>query len=679
MNRLANEKSPYLLQHAHNPVDWYPWGADAFDRAMKEDRPIFLSIGYSTCHWCHVMERESFEDETVARLLNEMFVPIKVDREERPDVDGVYMKVCQMMTGSGGWPLTIIMTPDRRPFFAATYIPKEDRFGSPGMLRLLPAIDELWRTQRDRLLGSVDRIVEQAAAHVGTMGGNGEPDERVLDKAFTTLLDNFDDQNGGFGRAPKFPSPHNLVFLLGYWKEKGIGKARSMVEDTLMAMRAGGMYDHVGHGFHRYSTDREWKLPHFEKMLYDQAGMLLAYLEGYQATGNDVLRATAEEIADYVLNDMTGTKGGFHSAEDADSEGEEGKFYVWTIEELSKVLEVDALRFLRETFVLSEAGNFLEEATGERTGANVLYRTSMEGYPEPEWEAIRTHLDSVRSKRIRPSLDDKVLTDWNGLMIAALARAGRVLENERYVEAATNAARFITDTMDVDGTLLHRYRDGDAAIPGNLDDYAFMMWGLLELYLSTMDPGHLASALDLAERTIELFEDPDYGGFYFTREDGERLPFRDRETYDGAMPSGYSVAVSELLRLSTITGRSDLSETAWNAIKAVSRQLDRSPTGMTHLLSALIYGYGGHTKIVIVGRDHDDGKAAIAGYLRTAYQPDTLVIDLDPEVKEQPLFRIAPDLAELEMVDDRTTVYLCKGTSCSAPVHTLEELRSLLT
>ena len=497
-NRLAAEKSPYLLQHADNPVDWYPWGPEAFEKARMENKPIFLSIGYSTCHWCHVMEHESFEDEQVAKLLNETFVCIKVDREERPDIDQVYMTVCQMMTGSGGWPLTVITTPDKKPFYVGTYFPRESRFGRIGMMDLVPRIKQAWADDPDELLAHARRISDSLQQTVPSSPGQ-MPDETSLALAYQQLSGIFDRANGGFGNSPKFPTPHNLVFLLHYHKRAPEQNSLKMVEQTLQAMRAGGIYDHIGFGFHRYSTDSRWLVPHFEKMLYDQALLAMAYTQAYQATADARYSQTAREIISYVLRDMTDTGGGFYSAEDADSEGGEGKFYLWTSDEVGDCLTPDEADLVRKVFNISREGNFSEEATGERTGRNILHLTdNLDTFAEDlsisqkelqeRLEAARGKLFQYRQKRIHPHKDDKILTDWNGLMIAALAQAGRALDETEYTEAAEKAADFIlTNLRRPDGRLLHRYRDGNAGIDAHLDDYAFLTWAMLELYETTFN------------------------------------------------------------------------------------------------------------------------------------------------------------------------------------------------
>ncbi|MEN3037834.1 MAG: thioredoxin domain-containing protein, partial [Candidatus Kryptonium sp.] len=507
-NRLINEKSPYLLQHAENPVDWYPWCDEAFEKAKVEDKPIFLSIGYSTCHWCHVMEKESFEDEEVAKILNENFVSIKVDREERPDIDSVYMSVCQAMTGHGGWPLTIIMTPDKKPFFAGTYIPKHSRFGRIGLIDLLQRVSHLWKENKEKLLSLADEITTDLKQAFSQSIVNDTIDESVLSLAYDQLKSQFDPEYGGFGKAPKFPIPHNLMFLLRYWRKTGNPKALEMVEQTLNSMYLGGIYDHIGFGFHRYSTDRYWLLPHFEKMLYDQALLLIAYLETYQATQNQKYARICNEISSYVLRNLTNPNGGFFSAEDADSEGEEGKFYLWEFNELKEILNQEEFNFVVGKFNIQIDGNYYDEVRKSKTGKNIFYLTEhLSNENITKWETIRQKLFKYREQRIHPLKDDKILTDWNGLMICAFARAYSVLRNENYLNIAKNSADFILKNLLKDGKLLHRFRDGEAKINAYLDDYAFLIWGLIELYEASFETKYLRNAIVLTEKMIQLFWD----------------------------------------------------------------------------------------------------------------------------------------------------------------------------
>ncbi|HSQ83581.1 MAG TPA: thioredoxin domain-containing protein, partial [Desulfobacterales bacterium] len=497
-NRLVNEKSPYLLQHAHNPVDWHPWSERTFARAKEENKPIFLSIGYSTCHWCHVMEKESFEDEEVAGYLNDAFICIKVDREERPDIDAVYMAACQMLTGRGGWPLNLFLTPEKKPFFAATYLPKRSRFGHAGLIELCQQVKNIWLSQPDKVNESATSIAD-SLHQVFSFSSAEEPDESLLDLAYDQIRRVYDPQRGGFEPAPKFPSPHRLLFLLRHYHRTGEPKALEMVENTLTAMRLGGIWDHVGFGFHRYSTDKNWLLPHFEKMLYDQALIAMAYLESYQITKNPLYARTAEEIFTYVQRDMTSSGGAFFSAEDADSEGEEGKFYVWTVDEFRREINDDRTDMWERIFRLSPEGNFTDEATGQKTGANILHLTApldkwADKYGvnveelEKDWKKIRNRLFHAREKRVHPLKDDKILTDWNGLMIAAFAFGARVMDKPQYAEVARKAVHFILSKMkDENGRLFHRFRDGELAIHAQATDYAFLIYGLISLYQATFD------------------------------------------------------------------------------------------------------------------------------------------------------------------------------------------------
>ncbi|MEZ0370960.1 MAG: thioredoxin domain-containing protein, partial [Candidatus Sericytochromatia bacterium] len=595
-NHLQGEQSPYLLQHLENPVDWYPWGPEAFDKARREDKPIFLSIGYSTCHWCHVMAHESFEDEDVARLLNESFVCIKLDREERPDIDQIYMSVCQMMTGQGGWPLTVVMTPAQQPFFAGTYFPKYSQYGRMGLMDLARRLSELWTSQRAKVLESATGITAMLQ-EVEQPAGSQAPSLALQDQAYAQLAQSFDPEYGGFREAPKFPTPHNLLFLLRYARRKEQPQARMMVEKTLTQMRRGGIWDHVGFGFHRYSTDPYWLLPHFEKMLYDQALLLLAYAEAWQAGGDPLLRQTATEIVTYVLRDLRAPEAGFYCAEDADSEGEEGKFYVWAEAELADLVDPDALAFLRAGFGVRPQGNFHDEAGHATPGTNILHLPAdpaeaarAQGLSAAEfgarWEALRQQLFAVREKRIRPHLDDKILTDWNGLMIAALARAGFILDQPEWIQAAAAAARFVRQRLWTEQGLLHRYRQGEAGIAAHLDDYAMLIWGLLELYQASFAPEWLSSALELAGQALERFGSAT-GGFYFTARDGEALIVRKQEYYDGAQPSGNAVMLHNLLRLYHLTGDARWRQAGEGLSTAFYAQAGKHPLAYLHFVSGL--------------------------------------------------------------------------------------------
>lgn len=679
-NRLAGEKSPYLRQHCDNPVDWWPWCEEAFAVARRLDKPVFLSIGYSACHWCHVMAQESFEDEGVARLLNEAFVCIKVDREERPDVDGVYMAVCQALTGSGGWPLTVVMTPDKKPFFASTYIPKETRFGRMGLVELVPRIQEVWRTQRGKVVESADQIAVALARPEPPLGGV-ELALGTLSQAAAQLASCFDLVNGGFFDAPKFPTPHNLTFLLRYWRRTGDPRALAMVEKTLQAMRLGGIWDHLGGGFHRYSTDARWLVPHFEKMLYDQALLAIAYTEAFLATGKPQYQETACETLAYVLRDLTSPQGAFYSAEDADSEGEEGKFYVWTTAEVRQVLGAEDADLAIKLFNLETEGNFVDQVRRARTGGNILHLTRpVPAELKERFEVIRANLLAARNKRVRPDRDDKVLTDWNGLMIAALARASQALDEPRYAEAAERAAAFVLKELRrPDGRLLHAWCDGAASpAPAYADDYAFLIWGLLELYEATFQTGYLESALQLNELLLTHYWDHEAGGLFFTADDGEVLLFRRKEAYDGSVPSANSVALLNLLRLSRTTGQASLEGHAAKLLRAFSGQVAQAPTAFTQFLVALDFVLGPSHEVVIVGMPGADDTGAMLRAVRRTFLPNKVLV-FRPSGEEAPaIARLAPYTAAQRAIEGRATAYACRGGACERPTTEPAELLALL-
>ncbi|MBZ0109014.1 MAG: thioredoxin domain-containing protein [Candidatus Scalindua rubra] len=688
-NRLKLEKSPYLLQHADNPVDWYPWGPEAFEKARNENKPVFLSIGYSTCHWCHVMAHESFENPEVARLMNEVFICIKVDREERQDIDNIYMRACQMMTGSGGWPLTILMTPDKKPFFAGTYIPRESQHGRLGMLDLIPRIKEIWDTQQDEIVKSADQITEKLNMIAQSSSGS-ELDKSTLKTAYEQLNERYSEQYGGFGNAPKFPSPQNLLFLLRYWQSTNDEKALRMVVKTLQSMQNGGIYDHIGFGFHRYSTDSHWLVPHFEKMLYDQAMLAMAYIEAYQATGIKEFEETAKEIFTYVMRDMTDKKGGFYSAEDADSEGVEGKFYVWTEDEIRQVLKGDEADLIINVYSIDKTGNFRDEASGENTGANILHlekslteiafknKESVDGFKE-RVEAARQNLFAVRNKRIRPHKDDKILTDWNGLMIAALAKGAQAFNEPKYAEAAKRAADFIlTGMRREDGRILHRYRDGHTAILANTDDYAFIIWGLLELYETVFDVHYLKTAIDLNSEMIKYFWDEKDGGFYFTADDAEELIVRQKEIYDGAIPSGNSVAVLNLFRLARITANTDYEDKANKIMLAFSKDVESAPSGYTQMMVALGFGIGPSYEIVIVGNPESADTKDMLRSLRKHFIPYKVVLLKRTDQETADITGIAEYTEYHSSFDGKATAYVCLDFACKMPVTNTEEMLKLL-
>ncbi len=685
-NRLAAEKSPYLLQHAGNPVDWHPWGEEAFAKARREDKPVFLSIGYSSCHWCHVMAHESFEDEEVAALLNEVFVNIKVDREERPDIDHIYMTACQMLTGAGGWPLTAILTPDRTPFFAGTYYPKTSRAGRIGMMDLIPRVREMWKTRRADLVAAAGQI-SQALRDAAQDGGAGEVSAGLLDEARAEMEASFDPENGGFGTRPKFPMPHQILFLLRYARRKGDYRALTMAERTLKAMRMGGIFDHVGFGFHRYSTDEHWLLPHFEKMLYDQALLAIAYLEAFQATADPLYASTAREIFTYVLRDMTSPEGAFYAAEDADSEGEEGKFYLWRKEEILKLLGKNEGEFVSRLFGVRPEGNFAEEATGERLGTNILYLAeppdeaaeALQIPPEEtaaKWAQARKILFGARRKRVPPLKDDKVLADWNGLMIAALARGAQILGDRSYLEAAERAADFIESKMRTpDGRLLHRWRGGEADFAGNLDDYAFLVWGLLELYGAGFDACRLEAALGLQKKLSKLFGDKE-GGFFFASADAADLLVRKKELYDGAIPSGNAVAVLNLLRLARMTGDASLEEEGLKAARLLAGAAGRSPSSHAFFLMAVDFLLGPPFEVVIAGDPAAADTREMVAEFGRLHLPHAVVLLRPPDGKT--LAEIAPFTAGMTPLRGLATAYICSGFACQEPAVGIGGLRDRL-
>ena len=686
-NRLIFEQSPYLLQHAGNPVNWYPWGEEAFQQASEQDMPLFLSIGYATCHWCHVMERESFEDLQTAELINKHFIPVKVDREERPDIDQIYMTICQAVTGMGGWPLTVLLTPEKKPFFVGTYFPRESRFGRTGLMDLIPKVVELWTLKRDELLDTADQITQHLADI--NQGAQEDIDSAVIERAYAQLQERFDAVQGGFGSAPKFPTPHNLLFLTRYWESSGDPEALEMVEVTLRKMRLGGIFDQIGLGFHRYSTDAAWRLPHFEKMLYDQALLVMAYLEAYLATGKSEYSRIVREILTYVLRDMAAPEGGFYSAEDADSEGEEGLFYLWTLEEFQEQMGPKAGELFASIFNMKEEGNFLDESTRQLTGRNLLYLTStleevaVQNNFEPDelvntWDEMREHLFHIRESRVHPLKDNKVLTDWNGLMIAALAKASVGLEDPVYYQAADRAAEFIwTHLRDEDGNLLKRYRNGVAGVHAFLDDYAFLVWGLLELYQADFQTKHLERALALIQIMIDDFWDQSKGGFFFTPDGQEDLIHRTKEIYDGAIPSGNSVVVNNLVRLGRILSRPDFEEMAQKTAASFSSQINRVPMGHTQLMMGLLSAQSGSSEVVIAGDPDSPDTKEMLHRLRDGYFPN-LVILLRPADPDDALFDLVPVIREQQPVEGKAAAYVCRNFQCEAPTTDAAEMIELL-
>ncbi|MFA5384301.1 MAG: thioredoxin domain-containing protein [Eubacteriales bacterium] len=674
-NELIHEKSPYLLQHAYNPVKWLPWSKKAFDKAQSEDKPVFLSIGYSTCHWCHAMEKDSFEDEDVARALNENYISIKVDREERPDIDHIYMSVCQLMTGQGGWPLTVFMTPDKKPFFAGTYFSKEDRWRRPGLLTVLHQISNAWEINREKLIDIGDqmaRVIKERPVRLV-----GEPSEAVLDKAYGQLKASFDSAFGGFGSAPRFPSPHTLMFLLRYHKKNPDKQALKMVEKTLLGMFKGGLYDHIGSGFSRYSTDQRWLVPHFEKMLYDNALLAYIYLEACQVMKEPLYGVVAGEIFKYVLRELTSPEGGFYSAEDADSEGVEGKFYVWSKKEVEKILgDKEAEAFCRR-YDITDGGNFERKNIPNLTQSGLEEASALSEVFE-ETREQRDRLFQVRDKRVHPARDDKILTSWNGLMIAAMAKGSSILNSAQAINAAVKAAGFILKNLrDGNGRLLARYRDGEPAVKAYLDDYAFFIWGLLELYGATFEAFYLEEALALTEQMVNLFWDTESGGFFFTGNDAEALISRPKEIYDGAMPSGNSVAAYILSRLAFYTGNQRYKDLAWNQMRHYAGEVSEHPAGYAFLLTAWQFALWPPRQIIVVAGGKDNEAEKILGVLKKEYLPEAVIIFFSEE-RNKDLLSAAPYLGNYRAINGKTTAYLCEDYSCREPVTETGELLKII-
>ncbi len=687
-NRLINEKSPYLLQHAYNPVDWFPWCDEAFEKAEKENKPVFLSIGYSTCHWCHVMEHESFEDPNVAKLMNDVFVSIKVDREERPDIDNIYMTVCQMMTGSGGWPLSIVMTPDKRPFFSGTYFPKENRYGRIGFVDLIKNIKKAWQEKREEIEENADQITSYLKQTSISDEGSEIPTD-VLNKTYEYFEKRFDQEYGGFSSAPKFPSPHNLLFLLRYFNKTGEQKALEMVKKTLVEMRKGGIFDHIGFGFHRYSTDRHWLLPHFEKMLYDQAMLTHAYIEAFQITQNESFKQTAEQILEYVERDMTSPEGGFYSAEDADSEGEEGKFYVWTKDEVKKILGEEEGELFCKVFNFEADGNFEEESTRARNGTNIPHLTSSieelvkESGIEPaelinKLNKARLTLFANREQRVHPQKDDKILTDWNGLMISAFAKAGRVFKKENYLKTAEKAVDFINEKLlTEDGKLLHRYRDGEAKLTAALDDYAFMIWGLLEMYESTFDLNFLKLAIELNKIVEKHFWDDADGGYFFTPDYGEELLVRSKDLYDSAIPSGASVMMNNLIRLGRLTSNDEFEKSADLLSKSYSENVKKSLMAFTYFLCGLYFAKGPSYEIILAAKSLDR-LDLFFDKLSENYIPNKVVLAITESNIEE-MKKIAPFVENYSFDFGKGQAFVCRNFACELPVDSPDELLEKLS
>lgn len=670
-NRLIAEKSPYLLQHAYNPVDWYPWGKEAFQHAKEENKPIFLSIGYSTCHWCHVMARESFEDEEITAYLNEHYISIKVDREERPDIDSIYMKVCQMMTGHGGWPLTIIMTPDEVPFFAGTYFPKESAHGMPGMMDVLQHVHHKY-TDDPAHIEKVTERVQEALHETVQKKSKQRLTKKAADEAFQQLGRSFDFTNGGFGGAPKFPQPHNLLFLLHYYYFTGKTAALKMVEYTLQKMASGGIYDHVGFGFCRYSTDEKWLVPHFEKMLYDNALLLYTYTQGYAITNNPFYKQISEQIIQFIDREMTSADGAFYSAIDADSEGVEGKYYVWADEEIFDLLGEELGERYAHAYNITPVGNFQTKNIPNTLQTNVEQMAAQYGMSlnelNEQLEEARQTLLSAREKRVYPHVDDKILTSWNGLTIASLANAGKVFHQKTYIQQAKRAMQFIEQHLFQDGRLMARYRDQETKYKAYIDDYAFLLWAYIELYEATFSIDYLRKGKQLLDDMIDLFWDSEHGGFYFIGKDAEQLIAKDKEVYDGALPSGNSTAAVMLVKMSSLTGERTYAKYVEEMYQTFFTDLDRQAAAGAFFMQSLLLTENSTKEVVLFFPETDEtseeNEQQILHKLQQTFLPDISILVTR---HENEFVDVAPFAAQYTAIDNKSTLYVCEHFSCQAP------------
>ncbi|MFO7772360.1 MAG: thioredoxin domain-containing protein [Dehalococcoidia bacterium] len=668
-NRLTGETSPYLLQHAGNPVDWYPWGEEALTRARREDKPILLSIGYSACHWCHVMAHESFENEEIALLMNDNFVNIKVDREERPDLDAVYMDAVQAMTGGGGWPLTVFLTPEGKPFFGGTYFPPEDKHGMPGFPRVLKAVADFYQNRRGEVEQATQQIVTALDARADIPVEGETPAIDTLHQAFSAIERDFDTRNGGFGTAPKFPQPLVLEFLLRYHQRTDDRKALSIVTPTLEKMARGGIYDQIGGGFHRYATDSKWLVPHFEKMLYDNALLSQVYLHAYIVTRTPLFRRIAEETIDYVLREMSDPEGGFYSTQDADTEGVEGKYYLWTHDEVQEILGEETAGIAEDYFGVTAQGNF--------EGRNILHVPGDLPMEEPDAvKQAKAALLRVREKRVRPARDDKILASWNGLMLASLAEAACVLDRDDYLAAAVANGSFLLKAMMSEGYLKHTCKDGQARIEGYLDDYALVIEGFLNLHQATFDARWLREAIRLADVMIEEFWDASAGMLYDTGKRHPALFVRPRNTSDGATPSGSSAAVLALMKVSRLTDNDRLEQIAAKSLKAMQRKMSHYPLGFGNWLCALDFYLSPPKEVVIVGPRQEAATTDLLQILCNTWLPNKVVAALDPA--DTAAMDNLMLLKNRAMVDNRPTVYVCERYSCRTPVNDPDALRKQL-
>jgi uncharacterized protein YyaL (SSP411 family) len=699
-NRLINEKSPYLLQHAFNPVDWYPWGEEAFEKARREDKPIFLSIGYSTCYWCHVMEREVFENDSLAALMNQYVVSIKVDREERPDVDRVYMAAVQAMTGSGGWPMSMFLTPDLKPFYGATYIPPVAKWGRPGFGEIITRIHEVWATNRQSIFDNSQKMADYLKEISNPNVQVTKADQLALQRGFDSFAKTFDSQNAGFGGAPKFPRPVAFNFLLRYYSRTGEKQALDMTLATLINMAKGGMYDHIGGGFHRYATDERWHVPHFEKMLYDQAQLAISYLEAFQITREPFYADVARDVLAYVQRNLTHPEGGFYSAEDAESavdpkkpeEKKEGAFYVWTKSEIDQLLSPEEANVFNYYFGVEDTGNVIADPHQEFVGKNILYishtpnetakqfKTSVDELMAALSQA-RQKLFQVRENRPRPHLDDKILVSWNGLMISAFARAHQVLGDAKYREAAERAAQFILTKLynEKKEELLRRYRDGEARFDAHLEDYAFLIQGLIDLYESSFDIRWLKTAIDLTEQQNQLFYDKEDGGFFDISGKDNSILIRTKESYDGAEPTGNSIAILNLLRLSQMIGNQEWHAMAEKSLGYFGAHMLNMPQGLAQFLVSLDFSLSKPKQIIIAGKAEDPHTKTLLEEVHSRFIPGKIILLADGAEGQKTLAAYVPFIESVRMVGGKSTAYICENYACRLPTSDPATIAKLLT
>ena len=677
-NRLINETSPYLLQHANNPVEWFPWGDEAFQQARERDVPILLSVGYSSCHWCHVMERESFENEKIAALMNEKYVSIKVDREERPDVDSIYMTAVQAMSGHGGWPMTVFMTPAGEPFYGGTYFPPEDRGGMLSFPRVLQAISDEYANNKSEIARVTSQLVGRLKQMSVTVRSLDPLTDGIFDQAFAAIAGQFDDQHGGLGLQPKFPQPMTYEFLLRYYVRTGNSDSLEMVETTLDKMARGGIYDQLGGGFHRYSTDTFWLVPHFEKMLYDNALLVKLYLHAHQVTGDQSYRTVVEETLEYIKREMTAPEGGFYSAQDADSEGVEGKFFIWRPEQIVKLLGDERGNVVNHHYGVTNVGNF-EGRTILHVPHSVQETAAHFGLSENDTQEIidesRTVLLTERANRIAPMRDDKALTVWNGLMLRAYAEAGSVLNRPDYVAVAQKSAAFLLSELRDGNRVLRTFKDGQAKLKGYLDDYACLIDGLIALHEADLNPIWLKEADDIAQSMINLFWDPETSQFFDTGSDHESLIVRPRDQSDNAVPSGISMAAEVLLKLSVITDNRDYQTKAVDSLRSAREMMAQFPTGAGQWLTALDFYLSTPKEIVIVGDPHSDATLELAGAVFATFNPNHVLVATDPQNPQNVQY---PLIADRPMLNGLSTAYVCENYVCNLPVTSTENLAKQL-